>query len=66
VHTCVHRGECSYVYEYLHLYCDSKKRNHVTFWEKICLKCKNQFFENLSIRHYSFVAWFSLFTVEVL
>jgi hypothetical protein len=22
----IHRGECSYVYEYLHLYCVSKKR----------------------------------------
>jgi hypothetical protein len=26
VRVCVHRGECSYVYEYLHLYCVSKKR----------------------------------------
>jgi hypothetical protein len=26
---CVHRGECSYVYEYLRLYCVSQKRiNH--------------------------------------
>jgi hypothetical protein len=26
VRTCVHRGECSYVYEYLCLYCVSKKK----------------------------------------
>jgi hypothetical protein len=26
VRACIHRGECSYVYEYLRLYCVSKKR----------------------------------------
>jgi hypothetical protein len=28
--TCVHRGEYSYVYEYLRLYCVSKKKIHHT------------------------------------
>jgi hypothetical protein len=29
---CIHRGDCSYVYEYLHLYCvtSEKKRNILT------------------------------------
>jgi hypothetical protein len=26
---CVHRGECSYVYKYLHLYCVSKKNHSI-------------------------------------
>jgi hypothetical protein len=26
VRVCVHRGECPYVYEYLHLYCVSQKK----------------------------------------
>jgi hypothetical protein len=29
VRACVHRGECSYVYEYLRLYCVSQKKNQV-------------------------------------
>jgi hypothetical protein len=29
VYVRVHRGECSYVYEYLHLYCVSKKKIHL-------------------------------------
>jgi hypothetical protein len=33
---CVHRGECSYVYEYLRLYCVSKKTRQII--EKMALR----------------------------
>jgi hypothetical protein len=31
VRACVHIGECSYVYEYLRLYCVSKKKKEYVF-----------------------------------
>jgi hypothetical protein len=37
VRACVHRGECSYMYEYLRLYCVSQKKS-----SKIQLPCNKQ------------------------
>jgi hypothetical protein len=33
MHACVHRDKCSSVYEYLRLYCVSKKKMSYLFWQ---------------------------------
>jgi hypothetical protein len=54
---CVHRGKCSYVYEYLRLYCVSKKTTFgnilgITFLNTNVLSpnCDNKFY-NVRIRN---------------
>jgi hypothetical protein len=60
----VHRGECSYVYEYLHLYCVSKKRyisilqspkanltSEVTFFPFLVIKIESRTNNQLNICH---------------
>jgi hypothetical protein len=37
MHACVHRGECSYVYKYLSLYCVSKKKILTILYLYYCL-----------------------------
>jgi hypothetical protein len=49
VRVCVHRGECSYIYEYLHLYCVSQKNhNEAAATRKIEEEFKLEFLEIFS------------------